>query len=222
MLSKLYEENNWSCPNCKNINKGERRRCGSCNEFKPNDIDEELKNTKHDQGMSEGLGHDGMLDNDDDYNEIRYNRPPMRGAPRGSGGFRGFSGGRGGHRDSRGSRGGGNRAPPNRGGPARRGGGYQGGGGRYGPPGGYDGDMDRPDGGYMNDFRNGPPSRGGMMRGGRSSFPPGPHQQRPQVGSVYMDNPFDDDSRGGGEYTREFRERSRSQEKNHEGSGNLN
>ena len=74
--------------------------------------------------------------------------------------------------------------------------------------------------GYMSDFgRNGPPGRGGMMRGGRGGFPPGPHQnQRPPNSSIYQDNPFDEENGGRGEYTREFRERSRSQEKNHEGS----
>jgi hypothetical protein len=223
MLSKLYEENNWSCPNCKNINKGERKRCHNCNESKPNDIEEELKNTKADQGM-DGDMMDSHADFGDDYaSEGRYGRPGgMRG--RGGGNFKSnFGGGRGGSGGGRGGRGGGGgRGPPNRGPPMRRGGGgYQGGNNRYGPPGGYDGDMGPAP--YMDDFgRNGPPR--GMMRG-RSNFPPMPQQRMPSRGN-YMDDPFDDEMGGAGRqnpsYNENYRERSRSQEKNHEGPGAMN
>lgn len=222
MLSKLYEENNWSCPNCKNINKGERKRCHNCNESKPNDIEEELKNTKADQGM-DGDMMESHADFGDDYaSEARYGRPGgMRG--RGGGNFKsGFGGGRGGSGGGRGGRGGGgNRGPPNRAPPMRRGGGYQGGGNRYGPPGGYDGGMGPAP--YMDDFGRDVPPRG-MMRG-RSNFPPMPQQRMPSRGN-YMDDPFDDDMGGAGRqnpsYGENYRERSRSQEKNHEGPGAMN
>jgi len=227
MNTKLLEENTWPCPSCKNINKGDRKRCLHCSEYKPNDIEEELKNTKE-QGMAEGNGMQDHGDMDDDvYGEGRY-RPSGMGRGRGGfGGGRSNFGGRGGSGGRGGGRGGNNRGPPNRGPPLRRGnsGGYAGG-GRYGPPGGYDGDMGGPDG-YMADFRNGPPR--GMMRGGSGARPGGfggpqgaPHQRGPGGRNNYMDDPFEDEIGGQGRqpnYGENYRERSRSQEKTHEGQG---
>lgn len=244
MLSKLYEDNNWSCTKCKNINKGERNRCNNCNEFKPTEIEEELKTAKQDAG--EGGAQD-MMDNHPDMGgqmEQEYHgdsgrfggpqsRPPMargRGGGFGGGNHRGGSGGFGGRggKDmrggSRGGRGGqNNRFPMQRGG---RGGGYHNGGGRYNP-GGYESDMG-PDGPYMQDFggRNAGPRNMGRGGGNRhGGFPPAGGAPHRGGRSHYMDEGGYDDEMGnagagapggrpGSNYNESFRDRSRSQEKN--------